>query len=62
MKLSILTTDISNKLSCKFDMFILKVAQGIQEYLSVAFLYVLSISNSLQDIRQNHWTVKYRSL
>ena len=33
MKLDILTTDISNLLSCKVEMFTITIAQVIQEYL-----------------------------
>ena len=43
MELGILTIDIPNLLSCKFEMFTIKIALVIQEYLSVVLLYVLSI-------------------
>ena len=46
MELGTLTTDITNKLFYKFEKLTIKIAQVIQEYLSVAFLYVLSIEKS----------------
>ena len=37
--------DIVINLSCKFEMYILKIAQVISEKVRIAFLYVLSIVN-----------------
>ena len=66
MELGVLTTDIPNQLSCKFEMFTFKIAQVIQAYLSVAFLYVLSIfrqnpkvlihSSSIRHVRRERQT------
>ena len=41
--MGILTTDIPDIWSCEFEIFILKIAQVVDEYPSVVFLYVLSI-------------------
>ena len=38
-----LMTDILIKVSCKFEMYIFKIAQVINENVCIAFLYVLSI-------------------
>ena len=38
-----LITDILVKVSCKFEMYIFKIAQAINENVRIAFLYVLSI-------------------
>ena len=38
-----LMTDILVNVSCKFEMYIFKIAQVINENVRIAFLYVLSI-------------------
>ena len=38
-----LMTDILVNVSCKFEMYIFKIAQVINENIHIAFLYVLSI-------------------
>ena len=42
-----LMTDILVNVSCKFEMYIFKIAQVINENVRIAFLYVLSIYFSL---------------
>ena len=43
-----LLTDILVLVSCKFEMYIFKIAYVISENVRIAFLYVLSICMSLQ--------------
>ena len=43
MEFGQLITDILVNVSCKFEMYILKIAQVINENVRIAFLYVLSI-------------------
>ena len=43
MEFGQLMADILVYVSCKFEMYILKIAQVIGENLPIAFLYVLSI-------------------
>ena len=43
MEFSLLMTDILVYVSCKFDMYIFKIALVISENVRIAFLYVLSI-------------------
>ena len=43
MEFGLLVTHISVYVSCKFEMYIFKVAQVISENVRIAFLYVLSI-------------------
>ena len=43
MEFSQLITDILVNVSCKFEMYIVKIAQVINENIRIAFLYVLSI-------------------
>ena len=43
MEFGQLITDILVNVSCKFEMYIFKVAQVINENVRIAFLYVLSI-------------------
>ena len=43
MEFSRLITDILVNVSCKFEMYIFKIAQVINENARIAFLYVLSI-------------------
>ena len=43
MKFGQLMTDILVNTFCKFEMYILKIAQVINEIVRIAFLYVLSI-------------------
>ena len=55
MKFGILTKDSPNELSCMFEMFILKIVQVIQEYMSVAFLcteYICSLQTNKQNVKQ----------
>ena len=48
MEFGQLMTDILVNLSCKFEMYIVKVAQVINENVRIAFLYVLSICSPLE--------------
>ena len=43
MEFGHLMTDILVNVSCKFEMYIFKIAQVINENVRIAFLYVLSI-------------------
>ena len=43
MEFGQLMTDILGNVSCKFEMYIFKIAQVINENVRIAFLYVLSI-------------------
>ena len=43
MEFGQLMIDIIDNVSCKFEMYIFKIAQVINEKVSIAFLYVLSI-------------------
>ena len=43
MEFGQLVIDILVYVSCKFEMYIVKIAQVISESLRIAFLYVLSI-------------------
>ena len=43
MEFGQLMTDILVNVSCKFEMYIFKIAQDINENVRIAFLYVLSI-------------------
>ena len=43
MEFGQLMTDIIVNVSCKFEMYIFKIAQVINENVRIAFLYVLSI-------------------
>ena len=43
MEFGQLMTDILGNVSCKFEMFIFKIAEVINENVRIAFLYVLSI-------------------
>ena len=43
MEIGQLMIDILVNVSCKFDMYIFKIAQVINENVCIAFLYVLSI-------------------
>ena len=43
MEFGQLMTDILVNVSCKFEMYIFKIAQVINENVRIAFLYVLSI-------------------
>ena len=43
MEFGQLMIDILVNVSCKFEMYIFKIAQVINENVSIAFLYVLSI-------------------
>ena len=43
MEFGQLITDILVNVSCKFEMYIFKIAQVINENVRIAFLYVLSI-------------------
>ena len=43
MEFGQLLIDILVNVSCKFEMYILKIAQVINENVRIAFLYVLSI-------------------
>ena len=43
MEFGQLLTDILVNVSCKFEMYIFKIAQVIKENVRIAFLYVLSI-------------------
>ena len=43
MEFDQLMTDILVYVSCKFEMYIFKLAQVISENIRIAFLYVLSI-------------------
>ena len=43
MEFGQLMTDILVNVSCKFEMYILKIARVINENVRIAFLYVLSI-------------------
>ena len=45
MKFGQLIKDILVYVSCKFEMYIFKIAQVISENVRIAFLYVLSIYN-----------------
>ena len=58
MEFDQLMIDILVEVSCKFEMYIFKIAQVINENLRIAFLYVLSIryihlSNVLTDHPNN---------
>ena len=43
MEFNQLMIDMLVYVSCKFEMYIFKIAQVISEYVRIAFLYVLSI-------------------
>ena len=43
MKFGQLMIDILVNVSCKFEMYIIKIAQVINENVCIAFLYVLSV-------------------
>ena len=43
MEFNQLISDMLVYVSCKFEMYISKIAQVISEYVRIAFLYVLSI-------------------
>ena len=43
MEFGLLMTDIQVYVSCKFEMYIFKIALVISENVCIAFLYVLSI-------------------
>ena len=43
MEFGLLMKDILVNVSCKFEMYIFKTAQVINENVRIAFLYVLSI-------------------
>ena len=43
MELGQQMTDILVNVSCKFEMYIFKIAQVVNENVRIAFLYVLSI-------------------
>ena len=43
MEFGQLMVDILAYVSCKFEMYIFEIAQGIGENVPIAFLYVLSI-------------------
>ena len=45
MEFGQLMTDILDNVSCKFEMYMIKIAQVINENVRTAFLYVLSISS-----------------
>ena len=49
MEFGKLMTDILVDVSCKFEMYIVKIAQVINENVRIAFLYVLSISLKSED-------------
>ena len=46
MEFGLLMTDILVNVSCKFEIYILKIGQVIRENVRIAFLYVLSILGS----------------
>ena len=46
MKFGLLMTDIPVYVSCKFEMYIFKIALVISENVRIAFLYVLSIETT----------------
>ena len=48
MEFGQLMIDILVNVSCKFEMYIFKIAQVINEHVRIAFLYVLSICLSLK--------------
>ena len=50
MEFDQLMTDILVYVSCKFEMYIFKLAQVISENIRIAFLYVLSILSSLHTL------------
>ena len=47
MECGLLMADIQVYVSCKFEMYIFKIALVISENVCIAFLYVLSISRKL---------------
>ena len=47
MEFGQLMTDILVNVSCKFEMYIYKIAQVINENVRIAFLYVLSIFGTI---------------
>ena len=47
MEFGLRTTDIPVCVSCKFEMYIFKIAQVISKNVCIAFLYVLSIDSIL---------------
>ena len=61
--MGVITTGVPNEISCKFEMFALRIKQVVQDYLSVAFLYVVSIQwektycIALIWINQDQWSV-----
>ena len=52
MEFGQLVKDILVYVSCKFEMYIFKIAQVISENVRVAFLYVLSISRRSSNFDQ----------
>ena len=46
--------DILVEISCKFEMYIFKIAQVINKKLSIAFLYVLSIALKVVILQSGH--------
>ena len=50
MEFSQIMIDILVDVSCKFEMYIFKIAQVINENVRIAFLYVLSICHFLSSI------------
>ena len=54
IKLGQLMIDIPVYVSCKFEMYIFKIAQVISENVRIAFLYVLSIVMLLLKPRQKN--------
>ena len=65
MEFGQLMIDILVNVSCKFEMYILKIAQVINENVRIAFLYVLSILTLLagtSNVMTMSVTVMYFSL
>ena len=51
MEFGQLMTDILVYVTCKFEMYILKIAQIIHENVRIAFLYVLSIYKTIMSFK-----------
>ena len=51
MEVGLLMTDIPVYVSCKFEMYIIKIALVISENVRIAFLYVLSIVMAVLNSR-----------
>ena len=49
MEFGLLMKDILVYVSCKFEMYIFKIAQVISENVRIAFLYVLSIQRDMNS-------------